>query len=114
MEGEGPRFENLMASHILKWCHCAEDIQGFRVELYYLRDLEKREVDFLILWEGRPWLLVECKVKNDRNFTSLNYYKQKLNVKDCFLVTLKEGEDYEDRRTGIRVIPASRFLMAFV
>ncbi len=45
-----------------KWCHTCEDIQGFRVELYYLRDLEKREVDFLILWEDRPWLLVECKI----------------------------------------------------
>jgi uncharacterized protein len=114
VEGEGPRFENLVASHLLKWCHCCEDVLGFRVELYYLRDLEKREVDFLILWEGRPWLLVECKVRNDRNFTPLNYFGRRLKVKHCFLVTLKEGEDYEDRRTGVRVIPASRFLMALV
>ena len=114
VKGTGPRFENLVASHLLKWCHSCEDIQGFRVELYYLRDLEKREVDFLILWEDRPWLLVECKIKNDRNFTSLNYYKLKLNVQQCFLVTLEVGEDYEDRRTGVRVIPAARFLMALV
>ena len=104
----------MIGSHLLKWCHTFEDREGFRVELYYLRDLEKREVDFLILWEDQPWLLVECKIKNDRDFTSLNYYKQKLNVPQCFLVTFDEGEDYEDRRTGIRVIPAARFLMALV
>ena len=71
-------------------------------------------MDFLILWEDRPWLLVECKIKNDRNFTSLNYYKLKLNVQQCFLVTMEVEEDYEDRRTGVRVIPAARFLMALV
>jgi hypothetical protein len=110
----GPRFENMIGSHLLKWCHTFEDREGFRVELYYLRDLEKREVDFLILWEDQPWLLVECKIKNDRNFTALNYYKQKLKIQQCFLVTLEEREDYEDRRTGVRVIPAARFLMALV
>jgi hypothetical protein len=57
---------------------------------------------------------VECKIKNDRNFTALNYYKQKLKIQQCFLVTLEEREDYEDRRTGVRVIPAARFLMALV
>ncbi len=114
VKGEGPRFENLVASHLLKWCHSCEDIQGFRVELYYLRDLEKREVDFLILWEDRPWLLVECKIKNERNFTALNYYKQKLKVQQCFLVTFDEGEDYEDRRTRSSGHPAARFLMALV
>ena len=114
MKAEGPRFENLVAAHLLKWCHSFEDIQGFRVELFYLRDLEKREVDFLVLWEDRPWLLVECKFKNDRDLTPLNYYKQKLDVPQCFLVTLEGKEDYEDRRTGVRVIPAARFLMALV
>ncbi|MBI5584358.1 MAG: DUF4143 domain-containing protein [Deltaproteobacteria bacterium] len=111
---EGPRFENLVASHLLKWCHNFEDREGFRVGLYYLRDLEKREVDFLILWEDRPWLLVECKIKNDRNLTSLNYYKRKLNVPQSFLVTLEGKAEFEDRRTGIRVIPADRFLMGLV
>ena len=43
VKAEGSRFENLVASHLLKWCHSCEDIQGFRVELYYLRDLDKRE-----------------------------------------------------------------------
>ena len=114
VENEGPRFENLMAAHLLKWCHCCEDIFGVHSELFYLRDLQKREVDFLVVWERRPWLLVECKLTDDRSFTSLNYFGQKLGVDRRLLVTLRDGKDYEDRRTGVRVIPASRFLMGLV
>jgi predicted AAA+ superfamily ATPase len=103
-----------VAAHLLKWCHHWEDREGFRVGLYYLRDLEKREVDFLVLWEDRPWLLVECTINNDRSMTSLKYYKQKLDVSQSFLVTLEGKAEFEDHRTGIRVIPAERFLMGLV
>jgi len=114
VEAAGPRFENFLAAHLLKWCHYCEDALGFRTELYYLRDLEKREVDFLVVWEKKPWVLVECKIRPDNYFTALNYFGEKLKVKNRFLVTLSDGEDYEDRRTGVRVIPAERFLMGLV
>ena len=39
---------------------------------------------------------------------------QKLGVDRRFLVTLRDGKDYEDRRTGVRVIPALRFLVRLV
>ena len=85
---------------------------GFPTELYYLRDLEKREVDFLVVWEDKPWFLVECKLKPRGKQTALNYFAQKLGVEKKFLVTLSEEEHYIDKKTGIHVIPANRFLMA--
>src|SRR3989338_8268918 len=38
LENEGIRFENLVASHLLKYCHFIEDTQGDRMELRFFRD----------------------------------------------------------------------------
>ena len=114
VEDDGPRFENLVAAHLLKWCHGYEDVHGIRAELFYLRDREKREVDFLVVWEKRPWMLVESKLTAELVFTGLNYFGEKLGVGKRFLVTLHGTSDFEDRRTGVRTIPASRFLMGLI
>jgi hypothetical protein len=42
------RFENLVAPHLLKWVHFREDTEGHRTELRYFRDIEGREVDFVV------------------------------------------------------------------
>lgn len=60
----GPRFENLVALHLLKFCHLQQDREGFDVELYYLRDRTGREVDFLIAARRKPWFAVEAKVSD--------------------------------------------------
>jgi hypothetical protein len=57
----GARFENLVACQLLKYCHWVEDTEGFRMELRYLRDTDRREVDFVVLRGGRPQFAVECK-----------------------------------------------------
>lgn len=46
VEETSPRFENMVAGHLLKYCHFLEDTQGERMELRFLRDIEKREIDF--------------------------------------------------------------------
>lgn len=114
VEDRGARFENLVGSHLLKFSHWFEDVFGLRVELYYVRDREKREVDFLMVWEGRPWFLVECKLRADRTFTHLQYFGKKLGVHRLCHVTLEGEDDYLDRSGGVRVVPASKFLMALV
>src|SRR3990167_1151920 len=48
VEDEAARFENLIASHLLKFVHFITDYEGYRAELYFLRDVDKREVDFLV------------------------------------------------------------------
>jgi len=57
----GPRFENFIASQLLKYCHYIEDTQGYSMELRFLRDTDKREVDFVVLKEKKPVFAVECK-----------------------------------------------------
>src|SRR3989344_4602966 len=57
----GIRFENMVGSHLLKYCHFLEDVQGYKTELRFLRDTDKREVDFVVLKDKKPLFAVECK-----------------------------------------------------
>lgn len=111
---EGPRFENMVAAHLLKLCHYYEDSHGIDAALYYVRDQQKREVDFLVLWEGEPWFLVECKAGAPGGLGHLRYFGGKLGVEQRYCVTPLDQHDYLDRKTGVRVVPARRFLMALV
>ncbi len=55
------RFENLIGSHLLKKIHFLEDTQGRDIELRYFRDTEQREVDFVVVEDGNPILLLNAK-----------------------------------------------------
>ncbi len=63
---EGARFENFVASHLLKACHYWEDTGEGLFQLHYLRDKDKNEIDFIILRDKKPWFTVECKL-HDKN-----------------------------------------------
>lgn len=51
---QGPRFENLVALHLLKLCNVWTDFGYGDFALCYVRDREKREVDFLITDRLKP------------------------------------------------------------
>jgi hypothetical protein len=101
----GPRFENLIAVHLLKLCHWLQDVEGQRVELHYLRDREQHEVDFLLVRERRPWVLVEARTSGSRPERSLEYFQTRLGAPFAFQV-IEHGEP----RRG--VVPATRMLAA--
>jgi len=61
----GAKAENFVASHLLKAVHFWTDRGLGDYELYFLRDKEKREVDFLVTKNNKPWFIVE--VKNSSN-----------------------------------------------
>jgi predicted AAA+ superfamily ATPase len=60
------RFENLVAGHLLKAVHFWSDAGFGNFDLCYIRDKEKREVDFLVLRNRNPWIMLECK-RTDRS-----------------------------------------------
>jgi len=108
----GARFENLVASHLLKLKHAFEDQEGFNIGLYYLRDASKREVDFLITHDERPWFAVECKIGKDSTNPALNYFGDRLNIPYLYQVSLEDREDVYDGK--VRVMPASKFLSGLI
>jgi predicted AAA+ superfamily ATPase len=77
---EGALFENLVATHLLKALQFAQDYSGHVYELYYIRDKEKREVDFLVVKDGRPIEMMEVKWADTQVAPSLVYYADKLKI----------------------------------
>ena len=112
-DNEGKRFENMIGSHLLKFCDFYHHVFGVKARLWYLRDREGREVDFLVTWGETPWFMVECKLKKGPA-KALNYFAERLNIQQKFLVTMDEKEHYLDRKTGVYVVPANRFLMGLI
>jgi predicted AAA+ superfamily ATPase len=74
---DGARYENMIASHLLKSVHYWTDSGLGDFGLYYLRDKEKREVDFLVTRDEKPFILVEAK-KSEKNISRNLYYFQEL------------------------------------
>ncbi|MBF0491295.1 MAG: ATP-binding protein [Deltaproteobacteria bacterium] len=77
----GARFENLVAGHLKKWVDYLEDVEGKSFKLYFLRDKEKREVDFVIGSGKQIEYLIEAKYADDQLSASLKYYQNKLKPK---------------------------------
>ena len=105
---EGARFENLVATSLLKRLNYLEDRDGYRYELRYIRDKEGREVDFAIIKEGDLEELIEVKYSDESISKSLLYYTSRLNPKRAtqLVATLKRPFD----KAGIKVTdPISYF-----
>jgi predicted AAA+ superfamily ATPase len=67
---EAARFENLVACALLKHQNFLEDSKGIRGGLHYLRNKRGAEVDFLLVENNQPAMMIECKLSesNDLNF----------------------------------------------
>jgi predicted AAA+ superfamily ATPase len=104
----GTRFENLVASHLLKYCHAVEDTQGHAMELRFIRDTDKREVDFVVLRDGRPEFAVECKSGDRQPSPACRYFRERTTIPEFYQVHLGT-RDYGDQRSGTRVLPFAQF-----
>ena len=105
----GPRFENLLAGHLLKWVHWQQDIEGRDYELRYFRDTDGREVDFVVLERRKPILLVEAKVGDQAVDKGLRYLRAKYPAADAWQVSSTGTKDFTSE-DGVRVAPAGRLL----
>ncbi len=61
VEEEGHKLENFVASHLLKAVHFWTDRGKGTYELYFIRDKDKHEVDFLVVENQEPFMLIEVK-----------------------------------------------------
>ena len=107
------RFENMVASHLLKWVHFREDTEGYRAELRYFRDIEGREVDFVAIEDGKPVLLVECKTSDRDVSPALRYLKARFPAVAAWQISATGRQAYLSRE-GIRVAPAIELLKTLV
>lgn len=113
----GQRTENFIAAHLLKAVHFWTDQGLGNYELYFLRDKEKREADFLVTKNNIPWFIVEAKYGDGHHLSSnLSYFQKQTQAKHAFQVVM--NMDYVDfdcfsRNTPI-IVPASTFLSQLI
>ena len=70
----GARLENIVACALMRELHFIEDTTGSRIGLHFLRDKEKREVDFLVVIDNKPITMIEVKESNDSFSASLFHF----------------------------------------
>ena len=106
------RFENMVASHLLKFVNYLYDFEGYKTGLYFLRDLTKKEVDFLVTVDNKPWFAVEVKEHDISPSPNLSLFGEKWKIPFCYQVVKTSGVD--NYSSGIRIISADKFLLGLV
>lgn len=99
---EGARFENLVASHLLKKIQFLEDRDGYRYELRYVRDKDGREVDFVILKEGKVIEIIEAKFADEKISRHLQYYAERLKPNKATQIVAKLKRSYSQNKLQVK------------
>lgn len=108
VENPGAKFENMVACQLLKYCHFLEDTQGYAMELRYLRDTDKREIDFVVMRDGQAEFAVECKSGDRDASPACRYFRERTDIPRFYQVHLGE-RDFGNPDSGTRVLPFSTF-----
>ena len=112
VEGDdGAKLENLTACAFLKELQFLEDATGSRCALHYLRDKEKREVDFLLLVDNAPVYLVEVKLSDDSFSPALFHYSKRLPAAKAVQIVLNLRK--LKTKDSLQMRPAAEFLKDF-
>jgi hypothetical protein len=85
----GARAETLVACHLLKAVEGWEDLGLGNFELRYLRDKDKREVDFVVVRDRKPWFLVEVKLADTAVSPALARFQRQVGAAHAFQVVLE-------------------------
>lgn len=112
IQDPGARAETLVACHLLKAVEGWTDLGLGQFELRYLRDKLKREVDFLVVRDRKPWFLVEVKNAETKLSDTLAYFKEQTGAQHAFQVVADMPFVKADSfaRTDPVVVPARTFL----
>lgn len=112
IEDAGARAETLVACHLLKAVEGWTDLGLGEFELRYLRDKLKREVDFIVVRDRKPWFLVEVKKDDTKLSDALEYFQTQSKAPHAFQVVLDQPFLNADcfRRSEPTVVPARTFL----
>ena len=116
VKDDGARFENMIASHLLKFCHFWTDNGYDDFELFCLRNKEKEEIDFLICKNKKPWLPIEVKLNDVKPTPN---WKKFINQIPCnYGIQIVKKSNYwkchEFGKKRILVVSASDALSYFV
>ncbi len=105
---EGARFENFVACQLLKYCNFIEDTEGYEMELRFLRDTDRREIDFIVLKDKIALFAVECKAGERHINPAAYYFRERTDINQFYQVHLGQ-KDYGSAEKTVRVLPFHKF-----
>lgn len=112
VENEGARLENLVACAILKELHRVEDLEGYDTALHYLRTKDGNELDFLVVIDKKPKVVMEAKLSDDSPSSSFKHFTAYFpNVPRIQLVGVLPREKEFD--WGLKIVRADSWLSQF-
>ena len=112
VQNGGARLENMVASHLLKFVHFLYDAWGYKAELYFLRDIDGRETDFMVTLDRKPWFAVEVKLSDEPVSKNLVYFTERLSIPFSYQISLDTQKDIFV--SGVRKMSVEKFLSGLV
>ncbi len=111
-EEPAARFENLVALHLYKTIQLWNSMGDGKFDLFYLRDKDGREVDFIVLKESQPLIIIECKFNDLEIAKNLLYFQNKISVPYAIQLVHQKGVHKRMSHGGKLqyVMSADRFL----
>jgi len=112
----GRRAETFIGCQLYKAVQGWTDLGFGRFELCYVRDKTGREVDFVVVRDGKPWFLVEAKSSSEPLGKSLKHFHDVLGTKHAFQCELDGPYVAADcfERTDPVAVPARTLLSQLV
>ncbi len=110
---EGPRFENFVAVHLLKWIYYEQDVNGRNLELRFYRDKYGREVDFIILENNKVLMIIEAKFSDSEISKGLSFLKSLYPAARAIQVHMMGKKEYITP-TGVECLHVSKLLADLV
>lgn len=113
ISNQGPLLENIVAVHLQKSCHFWTDLAYGVFNLCYIRTKEKEEVDFCVVRDGKPWMLIECKSQSTTLSRALKKFADRFPLAAAFQLTTG-NVDRVVPGTDIRIINIEKFLSMLI
>lgn len=116
IDDTGAKMENFVASHLLKAVHWWIDNGFGEYNLYFLRDKDKREVDFLVVKNQKPWFLVEVKLDQQKSVSkNLIYFQKQVKAPHAFQAVFSLDYIEADcfREVTPKIVPVKTLLSQF-
>lgn len=104
---QGVKFENFVATCLLKHVYAKIDYKAENYALHYLQTKERQEVDFAIVQDHKIEKIIEVKYGDSSIHNGLRYFHEKYKLPAIQIVKELKRERVEN---GIEIIQAANFL----
>lgn len=107
-KNEAQKYENLIASHLIKACNLWKDSGYGNAEVWYIRNFDGNEVDFLITINDSPCILIEAKLTQTTISKPTINFSEKLEIP--VIQIINQPGIFKKIKNNLLVLSVEKFL----